>query len=102
MAIEVQSSVSGNVPIANTVGGGAAFSRKPLPPTPVDNVKQPVATRGGGSNHVGYPKTTQYSGQVTISNEQIRRGNPHISSYSHHNLGGGEPQPPLPVGVVYM
>ena len=62
---------------------------------------------GGGGvgmrmNHMGYqpnnahPAHPQYSGQMAVSDNQIRRGNPHISSYSQHDLGN-EPPPPVPV-----
>ncbi len=53
---------------------------------------------GAEMNHMaGYPPLTKKHGgdQVTVSNEHIKRGNPNIKSYTHHNPAGIEP--PLPV-----
>lgn len=98
----------------SAVGGG---SRKPLPPTPMDNVQHsnnfsgPNMGMGGGGgmgrapNHVGGgggpPKNSQYFGHVP---ENLKKGNNHISSYSHHNPGMEPSQPPAPVSrlIIYM
>ena len=73
----------------------SAFSRKPLPPTPLDNGGHNMG--GAEMNNTKYPPVKHQYDQGTVSNEHIRRGNPHIQSYTHHSPGGMDPQPPLPV-----
>ncbi len=87
-----------NAPIVG--GGGSAFSRKPLPPTPMDNIP-PNPRVGGGTNHAPqhWPNQTaapNYSGHHgVVSNEHHRKANPHISSYTQHNPPGNEPSVPV-------
>lgn len=111
-------SIENQIPDANVpppMGGGIPANRKPLPPTPMDNIQHTTPNNFGGSgpnmgmggggmgvgsNHAGGPKNSQYFGHVP---DNLKKGNNHISSYSHHNPGM-EPssiqQPPAPVSLT--
>ena len=88
----------------NSNGSNYPISRKPLPPTPIDNggpINISKHSRGGygAGHHFSPPPPAHQMLQMSVSNQHHQKGNHHISSYSHHNLPGMNELPPPPVPV---
>lgn len=86
----------------NSNGSNYPISRKPLPPTPIDNgglINSSKHTRGGYGVglHFSPPPPAHQMLQMSVSNQHHQKGNHHISSYSHHNPSGMNELPPPPV-----